>query len=340
LEIATSVSNAERGSVVDVVDLQSENFRTNSSFSIGGELTAIAPRIPHYVMWSPDGSMLSIVSRKGDTLGLTCFSPETGTSGAEVLGAPIFSGWTADSRLIVVHAGPRLLLVEPLSGDVLRTISEGAVGFRAPAVSASGRIIYAEPRDGALRVMQTITERDESSELANFAAGAVLAFRPGGDDLTVGVASGAEAGALSELWLIAANGERRRVSRGPFVAFVWSPAGDRIALVTPSQSGDGRHYVRVIDDSGEELCASEAIVPSEEFRIWLAFFDQYSQSHSIWDAAGETLLLAGRRVDDSIHSSLGDPVGDKVYAWRAERNQPLELVTSGVSGFFSRTDLP
>ncbi len=336
-EIAFSASNEERGSVVDVVHTM-EGFRINSSFSQGDELTAIAPRVPHYVMWSPDGSILSVVSRADETLGLVCFRGEGGAFGGEITGAPIFSSWSHDSKLIVVHAGPRVLVVEPLTGDVVRTISEGAVGFRAPAVSESGRIVYAEPRDGALRVMQTSTAHDESSELAQFGSGSVLAFRPGSEDLTVGVASGAETGALSELWLIPMDGAKRRISRGPYIAYCWSPRGDRLALVVPSQSGDGRHYVRVIDDEGNELCASEAFVPSQEFRIWLAFFDQYSQSHATWDATGETLLLAGRLVDDVVHSSLGDSVGDKVFAWRAARNEPLEMVALGVSGFFSRAD--
>ena len=337
-EIAVSASSEERGSVVDLVALEADEFRTDSSFSLGEEASAIAPRVPHYVLWSPDGQMLAVVSRAGETLGLVCFAAKGGLFGAEVTGAPIFNAWSTDSRLIVVHAGPRVLIVEPMTGDIVRTISEGAVGFRAPAVSPSGRIVYAEPRDGALRIMQTSFISAESSELTHFGSGSVLAFRPQSEDLTVGVASGAESGALSELWLIPMDGSLRRIARGPFIAYCWSPRGDRVALVVPSQSGDGRHYVRVIDGSGEELCASEAFVPSQEFRLWLAFFDQYGQSHAIWDAAGETVLLAGRLVDDAVHSSLGDAIGDKVFAWRVGRKQPLELVAPGVSGFFSRAN--
>ena len=337
-QIAISVSATGRGSVVDVIEVESADYRTQSSFSIADEPSMIAPRVPHYVMWSPDGSLLSIVGRAEEALGLTCFAADGGEFGEEVTGAPIFSAWTADSRVIVVHAGPRLLLVEPLSGRTLRTISEVAVGFRAPAVSYSGRVVYAEARDGALLVLETTVDRNETSELTTFGGGAVLGFRPRTQDLTAAVASTTETGALSELWLVSPDGSRRRVARGPFVAYSWSPKGDKIALVAPSQSGDGRHYVRVIDEAGEELCASEAFVPSHEFRLWLAFFDQYSQSHPLWDAAGETLLLAGRRVDDSVHSSLGDAVGDKVYAWRVGRNEPLALVAPGVTGFFSRTD--
>ena len=336
-EIAVSVTREPQGSAVEVVELQPGGFRTNASFAVSGEPNAIAPRVPHYVMWSPDGSMLSVVSRAGETLGLTCFPAHGGAFGTEVTGAPIFSTWTCDSTRLVVHAGPRVLVVEPSSGEILRTISDGAVGFRAPAISGSGRVVYAEPRDGALRVMQTSIEDFASSELAQFDSGAVLAFRPKSEDLTVGLAAAAESGALAELWLIAADGARRRIARGPFVGYSWSPAGDKLALVVPAQTGDGRNYVRVIDPDGGELCASEALVPSQNFRLWLAFFDQYSQSHSLWDEAGETLLLAGRRVDDSVHSSLGDPVGDKVYAWRVGRNQPLEFVAPGQTGFFGRS---
>ncbi|MEP7217114.1 MAG: hypothetical protein ABI782_12740, partial [Anaerolineaceae bacterium] len=338
-----SVSNDREGSAVELVDLGTDEPAAADAvgrFAVSTESIAIAPRVPHYALWSPDGSVLSVVRRTGETLGISCYAADGRELGPQVTGSPIFGAWTADSRFLVVHAGPRVSLIETASGEAVRSLSEAAVGFRAPAVSLSGRIIYAEPRDGVLRLMKTTIMQSESVELARFGSGGVLAFRPGSEDLTVAVASNAEAGALSELWLIAADGHRSRITRGPFVAYVWSPKGDRVALVAPTQSGDGRHYVRIVDDSGEELCASESLVPSPEFRLWLAFFDQYSQSHSLWDAAGQTLLLAGRRVDDSVHSSLGDPVGDMVYAWRADRNQTLELVAPGVSGFFNRTTLP
>lgn len=335
-EAAVSVIEEGRGSVVELVDLQAGGFRTSASFSLADEPTAIAPRVPHYALWSPDGSWLSVVSKAEETLALTCFAAEGGTFGQAVTGAPIFSAWMGDSTSLVVHAGPRVLVVEPASGRVVRTISEGAVGFRAPAVSGSGRIVYAEPRDGALYVMQTAIEGHSSSEVAQFGSGAVLAFRPGSEDLTVALASATESGALSELWLVDADGKRRRISRGPYVAYSWSPTGEKVALVVPSQTGDGRHAVRVVDEAGHELCASEPFVPSQHFRIWLAFFDQYSQSHSIWDAAGERLLLAGRRVEDGVHASLGDAVGDTVFSWRTARKEAFERVAPGQTGFFSR----
>lgn len=337
-QVAVSVTGGEDSTAVDLIDLGSGSFPSFATFARSAQPNAIGPRVPHYVMWSPNGSTLAIVSRAGETLGLSCHGPDMLEPGpAAVTGAPIFCSWSPDSRRLAVHAGSRVLLVDAESGEVVRTVSEAAAGFRAPAVSPSGRVVYAEPRAGALRVMETTFDREDGAEFAEFSSGVVLAFRPRSEDLTVGAAATAESGALSELWLISAGGARRRISRGPFVGYSWSPLGDKLALIVPSQTGDGRHYVRVIDGSGEELCASEAFVPSPDFRLWLAFFDQYSQSHSLWDAAGETLLLAGRRVDDSVHSSLGDPVGDKVYAWRVGRNQPLEMVAPGLTGFFSRS---
>ena len=104
-EIAVSVTREPQGSAVEVVELQPGGFRTNASFAISGEPNAIAPRVPHYVMWSPDGSILSVVSRAGETLGLTCFPAHGGAFGTEVTGAPIFSTWTCDSTRLVVHAG-------------------------------------------------------------------------------------------------------------------------------------------------------------------------------------------------------------------------------------------
>ncbi|MEO6396919.1 MAG: hypothetical protein ABIP13_00470 [Tepidiformaceae bacterium] len=336
-QLALSAGGLQPTGELEVVNLQGEGFPSEFRVLAGDAESAIAPRVPHYASWSPDGGLLSVVSRAGETLGLTCFESGGGVRGETVTGAPIFSTWTHDSRHLLVHAGPRLVLLRADSGVVVRTISEAAAGFRAPAVSPSGRLVYAEPRDGALVVVQATLSSDESSELARFGSGAVLGFRPGSDDLTVGLASVQESGALSELILLDPDGGQTRLSRGPYVAYSWSPSGSKLALVVPSQSGDGRHYVRLIDSAGEELGASEAFVPSPDFRIWLAFFDQYSQSHSIWDEAGEYLLVAGRKVEDSVHASLGDAQGDQVFAWRALRSQMLEPVAHGQTGFFSRS---
>ena len=66
---------------------------------------AIAPRVPHYLNWSPDSKMLLIVAQ---TLraGLSLFLYEHGVSeNAERLldGGPLYTSWSQDSQVYVYN---------------------------------------------------------------------------------------------------------------------------------------------------------------------------------------------------------------------------------------------
>lgn len=296
---------------------------------------AIAPRVHHYALWSPDGSRLAYVTKAGDSLGLSVFHPASGSNTAAIVeGAPVFSAWSADSRYLLCHAGLSLQVVDAWRGEVLRVISEEAAGFRVAAIAPDGTVVYGVAETGALRLLETRIEAGPTADVGRFGGGVAMAFRPGGQELAVGVTRSPETGTFEELWLVRlTTGEKTLISRGPYVAYWWSPDGGRIALAVPAQTGDGRHYVRVINTAGEQLAATESIVPSADFRIAAGFFDQYGLSHPVWSADGEDLLLAGRRLEDSVHSTLGDPAGDMVYAWKALRGEPLKPVLPGQCGF-------
>jgi hypothetical protein len=125
------------------------------------------------------------------------------------------------------------------------------------------------------------------------------------------------------------------VAQGPFVAFFWAPAGDRIVLLVPAQTGDGRYCAQLLDESGHFVGASEAMVPSQDFRTVLGFFDQFTNSHHLWSPDGGAFLMAGRLAGgDMVSQAFGDPAGDYVLLWPAERGAPIEVVAPGDIGFF------
>ena len=113
-----------------------------------------------------------------------------------------------------------------------------------------------------------------------------------------------------------------------------------MALMVPAQTGDGRYAVHLIDASGRFLGATEAIVPSQDARMMLGFFDQFGTSHHTWAPDGRGLLLAGRLAGDGVSGSFGDPIGDYVMLWPAERGAPLEIVAPGDMGFFPPPGAP
>lgn len=292
--------------------------------------TVIAPRVHQYALWAPDGSRLAYVIRDGDQLALSVLDANSGEELPPVIrGAPIFTAWSADSRYLACHAGLWLQILDTVSGTMHRTVTEEAAGFRVAAAAVDGTLVYGVAREGALQLLATRFEGGASREVGRFAGGVAMAFQPDTLELAVGVTHSPQTGTFEELWLLnVESGAQRLVSRGPFVAFYWSPTGGHLALVVPAQTGDGRHYVRLVTPEGRQIAATEAIVPSADARITLGFFDQYALSHPVWGSDG-TLLLAGRRVDDAVHTTLGDPIGDYIFSWVAERGAPLERVVPG-----------
>jgi hypothetical protein len=83
------------------------------------------------------------------------------------------------------------------------------------------------------------------------------------------------------------------------------------------------------------VAATEAVVPSDDYRALLGFFDQYLQSHRLWSPDGSAFLVVGRLPDDSVSSAFGDSEGPYVWTWSAERGAPLALVTAGAAAFFA-----
>jgi hypothetical protein len=105
--------------------------------------------------------------------------------------------------------------------------------------------------------------------------------------------------------------------------------------VVPTQAGDGRYAVHVRDASGAFIAATEAVVPSQDFRTYLGFFDQYAISHRLWSPDGRAMLLAGRLPGDAIAWSFADRPNDYVWYWPTEPGVPLELISPGDNAFFA-----
>lgn len=117
--------------------------------------------------------------------------------------------------------------------------------------------------------------------------------------------------------------------KGPYVAAWWSPAGDRLVVVVPTQMGDGRYALHSVDPQGRRTGATLGLVPSEDTRIALGFFDQYFQSHCPWSPDGRYVGISGRIVDDAVSSSFGDPAGDGLLLWGAGPGEPLHHLGEG-----------
>lgn len=312
------------------------HFAGTAYQSQAGVPPVIAPRIPHYAMWSPTGSVLSFVAPGADGLTLFLSDADSGmTADAVATGAPLFSAWDNAGTAIAIHAGQVLTLFRPEDRSSV-PISERAVGFRTP-VFLGGSVFYARAEPPGVVICSYDVETGAEREHGSFAGGVALA-RAAGGRLAVAVTSQPESGVFDRLWLVdvgAGESSAARVTKGPFVAAFWAPDGTKVAVVAPTQSGDGRYAVRFHDADGSFVAATEGFVPAEDYRTMLGFFDQYAYSHALWSPDGGAFLGLGRLVDDGTAASFAATHRDYVLCFRAERGVPVERAGTAEQAFFT-----
>lgn len=306
--------------------------------SAEGVVPVIAPRVPHYIMWSPGGEHLAVVAQGEFGLQLEFVPPsDPGHRYVVETGAPIFGSWSPDGRSFASHIGRALTLFHLADGTVTRTsIEEKTAGFRTPIFTADGaHVLYAVAADPGVAVYAYAVHTGERRELARFGGGVALSAL-GDGFVSVAVTRQPESGVFDGLWLLdpGAPHDRRLLARGPFASAFWSPTSDRVALLVPSQVGDGRYGLHVRDRDGHPIAASDAFVPSQDLRTLLGFWDQYALSHPLWSPDGSLLAVSGRLPTDAVSSSFGDPIGGYVLLWPPARREPFRSLTPGELAFF------
>jgi len=300
----------------------------------------IAPLVPHYMMWSPGGNALCYVAQS--SFGMALFlSDIDGKFGPDAVinAAPLFSAWCTDNNFLAVHAGEELAVVEIDGSRTTAEVHPRALGFRTPAYSDDAEVLaYAVPAPGdGVIIMRALFQGTGSEEVCRFPGGVALAFQPGSQWLTVAVAKDAESGGFDELWTVNLTDPsypKLQLFRGQFISFLWAPTGERLVVVVPSYSGDGSYAARCLAPDGTPQGATEAFTPSDDMRIYLAFFDQYTNSHALWSPDGHQFLIGGTIGTDRVSASFGDPVGDYVYRWDVTENSPLKALSPGSIAFF------
>lgn len=297
----------------------------------------IAPRLPHYAIWAPDGRTLCYVTPRGQALELKTWAPGAKSPQAHLSAAPLFPAWRRDGQWLAVHHNTVLTLIDVTAGEQ-RIISSSATGFRTPAFSDSGLLAWGEVEAGQA-VAKLETPDGEVRVAGRFGGGLALAFRPGSDSLCAAVASTPDGGAFSELAMQKPDGWRRLVA-GPLVAYWWSPTGDRVAALHPSYTGDGRFQLRVYDADGYPCTGMEPLIPSSDTRMMVSFFDQYTLSHPAWSHDGRWFGMAGQILTDGPARSFSGLGGDAVWLWDTQGGGAPHRLSGGAFVTFNRAIHP
>ncbi len=307
---------------------------------VPGSLSAppalIAERVAHYALWDSTGQDLCYVMPAGRTLAARVWRPGDAEATTLTGGAPIFPAWAPNSSYLVLHHGPNLTLVERESGHQT-PLSSNATGFRTPAISPdSSTVVYAEASGEGTTVYAFAWPGASRRELGRFPGGVALAFRPGTTEVSVAVTTGAEAGVFHGLYTVDATdgGEPRPLVRGPLLGYWWAPQGDRLAVLVPAYTGDGRYQLRFHAPEGRFLRAMEPITLSPDSRTMVSFFDQFGLSHRPWSVDGRWFAFGGRLLTDGVPASFADGQLDAVFLADAGDGGPWVRVGAGFAGFF------
>lgn len=287
----------------------------------GGGARRVAVESPSfYLSWSPDGEQLSSLrnSAGGVALDLVDLTPADPIASELDQGAPYWLSWDPRGDRLAAHVGTDRLDVVGVDGEV-SSLGVGPGVFRAPDWTEAG--LLAIGAEGGQQALVRIVP-DGFDVLAavdgvvSFSADptgtrvAIQTFAPGGtgDVIEASLPAQQALPPNSLLVLDLDTDELSVVSLQAVLAFFWSPVGDRLLVLDVGEDGRTAQW-RLWD--GETLVDGPSFQPSASFGTeFLAFFDQYQRSMSLWAPDGSGYVFPGR-VDGEEGIWIADAISHR-----------------------------
>ena len=324
--------------VIDLIDGRVATVYTNEEFGL------VAVGAPHYIYWSADSRFLGflIAGRRGLTLLVE--DTHNPTVPVEVeSNTPLYFHWAPDGESMVVHAGDAIKLVRKPFDTSTPQLMARSQGFNVPALSPDGALVaytVNEPREGVratgyeLLIGQAGTPHQARRVLQ---VGSVSAFlwSPDGSELAVADRQDLSSPLFERLRVVSADGATvRTIVEEQFLAFYWSPAGDKIAWVglAPEERLFEWAVASRTGDSAQRLFRFQ---PSADSMIMLSYFDQYAYSHSPWSPDSTRLVVAGTQEASLGRRNGQSPSGDRVFVLEVSGATPPKEIAAGSLAFWS-----
>ena len=318
------------------LEMYSHRFADQSTrlvFASEPDIGPILPNMPHYPLWSPDSSELSVMAShpQGLTLFLTGDAPDEPE--VVIVDAPLYASWSPDSTQMVVHGGIELFLAD-IGGPALSVTGLDLADprYRVPAWWPSGdRIaLVASPPQVGRSLFIAHLDSGELDPVVDVPGEAAYIWSPDGTKLAVGqseIPGGFVYGGIS---VYDPDGEP--LSAGvdeDLIAFFWSPDSTKLAYVTAGL--EGTMLWNILDVTDGSRYPLVEFTPSGVQSTVFQFFDQFALSHSMWSPDSRAIVFAGS-LADAVQASYRTQTGSSIIVSEVV---PVPLVETIADGLFA-----
>jgi len=306
---------------------------------------------PFYLYWSPDNkniSFLSTTSAGGQNILLQSAPAAGGERTLLDTGSPYYWSWAPNGQVMIVHSGsdtstsPDHLSFLKLDSNVQEDrLDEVPASFQAPAWSPDGsHIALGLLSNDQKQVVITDSAGENPKVIGTFTSKTAMAWSRDGKKLAyIDGSQAMTAGTIGALHVYDMDTQKEVIEDRNVATFFWSPNGEEIAyfiLAQASDTGNGSSNATpaapqyVVGLSVFNVTTGEnrdifTYRPTDQFLNIIPYFDQYSQSVTIWSPDNNNLVL-------SYIDSTGKP-GVAVVA--ASGQLEPRILTNGYIAFWS-----
>ena len=306
------------------------------------ETMGIGNGVPHYAMWSPDGSQIAVIAGTGEQLITATFDSETGEERYMVAkGSPVYLDWGPLSSSLVIHVAGSLFTVDHDGEDMEPLFDGQEMRFLAPQFAGgSDRFLHGDSASGNFMILTSGLSDDDTRVLGT--SEGVAAFRASPNGETVALLRGEFSGLYDSLALVSLeDGEEEVLIERQIRSVWWSPDGSKIAVASLSARLRGGIEWSFWDVAAGEESFAALMVPTPEFNFVQSFFEQYGNSTRLWSPDSTRIVTAGVVVTNAVDPALDLPfqlpeaTREEVWVIDTRGIDPPTAIGDGYLGFWS-----
>lgn len=257
-------------------------------------------QIPFYLSWAPDGTRIAFLVGSAGAMALHTVAVGDEPRATRIAeGQPNYFAWSPDGKRLLLHIGGeapagRLALFRWGEAEPRPVEAQPAL-FNTPAWLPDGNSAFVVLQQNATSTLATIDEQGKVLQrLADVQPGTRFVPAPDSRQLAY-FQPGADP--YGELHVLGADGTGDRTIERSVIGALWSPRGDTLAFLTLAENETPAGQAPLLRWNALSLAdgAARKLVefrPTAQFVELLPYFDQYAQSHRLWNREGNRLLYA------------------------------------------------